>query len=108
MTGPCEPAPAEQGALASPLPALDDPEGERVPEGLPPVVDGHVHVFPEPLMAAVRDWFDTHGWPVRYRLSSEELIDFLLARGVERPALSRPFALPGHLCAGSQRQSACG
>lgn len=75
------------GALAAPLPPLDDPEGDRLPPGLPPVVDAHVHVFPDPLMAAVRRWFDAHGWPARYRLTSPELVAFLLERGVERLVL---------------------
>ncbi|GAB4258122.1 MAG: hypothetical protein Kow0092_05500 [Deferrisomatales bacterium] len=87
--------PAGPGALARPLPALDDPEGERVPSGLPPVVDAHVHVFPEPLMAAIRRWFDAHGWPARYRLSSEELIDFLLSRGVVHLVLLHYAHRPG-------------
>lgn len=101
------------GALARKLDALADPEGARVPEGLPPVIDAHVHVFPDRLMGAVRRWFDEHGWPVRYRLSSEELIDFLLARGVEhlvllhyahRPGLARELnRYVAGLCAGNRR-----
>ena len=35
------------GALARPLSGLDDEEGERAPQGLPPVVDAHVHVYPD-------------------------------------------------------------
>ena len=29
------------------LPFLNDPEGDRVPDGLPFIVDGHVHLFPD-------------------------------------------------------------
>ncbi len=83
------------GALARPLPALDDPEGVRVPEGLPPVVDAHVHVFPDRLMEAVRGWFDVHGWPVRYRMTSPELIRFLLDRGVSHLVLLHYAHRPG-------------
>ena len=83
------------GALAHPLPALDDPEGERVCLDLPPVVDAHVHVFPDSLMDAVRGWFDQHGWPVRYRLNSRELISFLLSRGVEHLVLLHYAHRPG-------------
>lgn len=83
------------GALARRLPALDDPEGNRVPEGLPPVVDAHVHVFPDPLMAAVRRWFDDHGWPVRYRYTSEELIEHLLSRGIAHLILLHYAHRPG-------------
>lgn len=63
--------------------ALDDAEGAGVPPGLPPVVDAHVHVFPQRLFEAVWRWFDTHGWPIRYRLGAEQVIDFLLSRGVD-------------------------
>jgi len=62
--------------------AVDDLEGERLPAALPEVVDAHVHVFPDRLFAAVRRWFDSYGWPIRYRLGSREVIDFLLGRGV--------------------------
>jgi predicted TIM-barrel fold metal-dependent hydrolase len=65
-----------------PCPALDDVEGARVPEGLPPIVDAHVHAFPAKLFAAIQRWFDAHGWPIRYRMSAEEVVDFLPARGL--------------------------
>jgi uncharacterized protein len=65
-----------------PCPALDDVEGARVPEGLPPIVDAHVHAFPARLFAAIQRWFDAHGWPIRYRMSAEEVVDFLPARGL--------------------------
>jgi predicted TIM-barrel fold metal-dependent hydrolase len=68
--------------LTSSLAALNDPEGSRVPAGLPPVVDAHVHIFPHAVWAAVWQWFDTHAWPIRYRLGTTELLEFLLARGV--------------------------
>lgn len=45
-----------------PLPALGDAEGARLPESLPPVVDAHVHVFPDTLFAAVWRWFEAYGW----------------------------------------------
>ena len=65
-----------------PCPALDDVEGTRVPDGLPPIVDAHVHAFPAKLFTAIQRWFDAHGWPIRYRMSAEEVVDFLPARGV--------------------------
>lgn len=67
-----------------PLPAIDDEEGPRVPDDLPPVVDAHVHLFDAPLFRAIWRWFDEHGWPVRYKLETPEVIAFLLGRGVER------------------------
>ncbi|MBE0617539.1 MAG: amidohydrolase [Proteobacteria bacterium] len=83
------------GALAASLPALDDVEGSVVPPDLPPVMDAHVHVFPDALMEAVRRWFDAHGWPVRYRLSSDESVRFLLGRGVKRLTLLHYAHRPG-------------
>ncbi len=71
--------------------ALDDPEGDRVPEGLPPVVDAHVHVFPDRLFAAVRGWFDAYGWKIRYRPDAKGTLDFLLSRGVAR-VVALPYA----------------
>ncbi|MEZ4225477.1 MAG: amidohydrolase family protein [Polyangiaceae bacterium] len=76
--------PTGPGFLAQPLPALDDREGSRIPAGLPPVVDAHVHVFPHRLSQAIWRWFDQYGWPIRYRLGAPEVVEYLLERGVER------------------------
>jgi predicted TIM-barrel fold metal-dependent hydrolase len=64
------------------LPAIDDKEGESVPEGLPPVVDAHVHIFPGNIFSAIWAWFDENAWPIRYRLTASEVLGYLLARGV--------------------------
>ncbi|MFO0659961.1 MAG: amidohydrolase family protein [Polyangiaceae bacterium] len=60
---------------------FDEPEGSSIPQGQK-VVDAHVHLFPPPVFEAIWRWFDTHAWPIRYRLYSEQVIEFLLARGV--------------------------
>ncbi len=73
----------KQGALTSPLPALNDPEGTSVPKRFNRVIDAHVHLFPPKLFKAVWTWFDQFGWPVRYRMDSQKLVKFLLARGVD-------------------------
>lgn len=73
-----------QPMLSAPLPALNDREGDAVPPALPPIVDAHVHLFPEPLFTAIWGWLDRWAWPVRYRLTSEAVIEFLLSRGIER------------------------
>lgn len=65
-----------------PLPALDDEEGKSVPEGLPFVVDAHVHLFPDPVFEAIWRWFSRYGWPIRYPLKSPEVTSFLKNRGV--------------------------
>jgi predicted TIM-barrel fold metal-dependent hydrolase len=66
-----------------PLPALDDAEGAAVPAGLR-VFDAHVHLFPARLFEAIWRWFDAYAWPVRYRLHADQVIEFLLGRGVAR------------------------
>jgi uncharacterized protein len=68
----------------APLAAVGDEEGARLDASLPPVVDAHVHVFPDPLFAAIWRWFEKYGWPVRYQLTAPEVLSFLLRRGVER------------------------
>lgn len=70
------------GLLNVPLPTVGDPEGDCLPDSLPMVVDAHVHLFPDFLFAPVWQWFEKFGWPVRYQLSSEDIIEFLLSHGI--------------------------
>lgn len=67
-----------------PLAGIDDAEGARLPSGVAPVIDAHVHVFPDPLFDALWRWFEAHAWPIRYRLRTPALVAFLLERGVEQ------------------------
>ncbi|MBI5494383.1 MAG: amidohydrolase [Deltaproteobacteria bacterium] len=67
-----------------PLRALDDEEGAAVAADLPPVVDAHVHLFPDRVFHALWRWFDVNAWPIRYRLHTEGVLAFLRARGVKR------------------------
>ncbi len=83
------------GMLASPLPALNDAEGAAVPPGLPPVVDAHVHAFPERVFEALWTWFEENGWPIRYKLRAEAVVDFLLGRGIEHLVLLHYAHKPG-------------
>lgn len=53
-----------------------------IPEGLGPVADAHVHIFPKPIMEAIWRWFDAHAWTIRYRLDPQAILAFLLDRGV--------------------------
>lgn len=78
---PLLPAPTNR-SLDTPLPGYDDPDGARLPSSLPPVIDAHVHLFPDRLFDALWRWFDNHGWPVRHRLYSHAVVEFLRARGV--------------------------
>lgn len=70
------------GMLDTPLPALNDPEGERVPDSLPPIVDAHVHIFPDGIFSSIWKWFEKFGWPIRYQLKTSEVLEFLLCRGI--------------------------
>jgi predicted TIM-barrel fold metal-dependent hydrolase len=73
----------ENGLLNAPLPLLNDPEGDYIPDLAAFVVDAHVHLFPDYLFEPIRQWFANYGWPIRYPLSSEEIIQFLLSRGID-------------------------
>ncbi len=81
--------------LNVPLPGLNDPEGHRVPETMHRVIDSHVHLFPRKLFEAVWQWFDLHGWPVRYRLGSTDVLNFLFDRGVDHVVAFQYAHKPG-------------
>jgi uncharacterized protein len=70
--------------LSPNLKGLNDLEGENIPEGFPPLVDAHVHIFPDHIFSAIWAWFDENAWPIRYRLTTSEVLGSLLARGVGR------------------------
>lgn len=72
----------KEGILNKPLESLNDPEGDRIPESLPPVIDVHVHLFPDRLFSSIWKWFEEFGWPIRYQLTATQVIDFLLGRGI--------------------------
>lgn len=81
--------------LKSPLKSLNDEEGAFVPDGFHRVIDAHVHVFPDKLFAAVWNWFDSYGWPVRYRMASPDLLEFLLSRGIDHVVAFQYAHKPG-------------
>ncbi|MFN7132358.1 MAG: amidohydrolase family protein, partial [Myxococcales bacterium] len=66
-----------------PLAGLDDAEGTWS-RALAGAFDAHVHLFPDRLFEAIWRWFDQHAWPIRYRLTSEQVIEHLATRGVKR------------------------
>lgn len=84
VIAPCLACASPEGWMAPPMPSVDDPEGLAVPRDLPPVVDAHVHVFPERVFEALWRWFDNYGWPIRYKLHAKEVLSFLFSRGVTR------------------------
>ena len=61
---------------------VNDPEDSRVPDSLPPLIDAHVHIFPGSIFSAIRKWFDKNAWHIRYQMTSSEIFDFLLTRGI--------------------------
>ena len=65
------------------MPSFDDEEDSKAPSGLPPVIDAHVHVFPSSIFSAIRKWFDEHAWHIRYQMSTSEVFEFLLSRGIK-------------------------
>ena len=86
---------AVTNSLTESMPALDDAEGDRVPESVTRVMDCHVHVFPDRIFEAIRKWFDAHAWPIRYKLTAQEALEFLLSRGVDRIAALQYAHKPG-------------
>lgn len=77
------------------MPSLNDPEEAQVPPGLPAVIDAHVHIFPEDIFTAVWSWFDKNGWPIRYRLTSSQVLNFLLSHGISHVVAFQYAHKPG-------------
>jgi uncharacterized protein len=73
----------ERSGATLPLPGINDEEGLHLPESLPPVVDAHVHLFPDGVFEALWTWFETNAWPIRYKFKTPQVIDFLFSRGVK-------------------------
>jgi hypothetical protein len=48
------------------------------------IVDAHVHLHPDRLAEAIRRWFDTHAWDIRYRSGVDEAVAILRRSGVDR------------------------
>lgn len=62
---------------------------------MPPVIDAHVHVFPQHIFAAVRKWFGNHAWHIRYQMDSPRVLEFLLAHGIEHVVALQYAHKPG-------------
>jgi hypothetical protein len=52
------------------------------------IVDAHVHLHPDRLAEAIRRWFDTHAWDIRYRCGVDEAMRTLTDAG-PRPGAAR-------------------
>ncbi len=65
------------------MPPVHDPEGSKVPSGLPFIIDAHVHVFPRSIFSAIWQWFDENAWHIRYQMTSSQVFEFLLSHGIK-------------------------
>ena len=65
------------------MPSVNDPEDSKVPAGLPPLIDAHVHIFPRSIFSAIWKWFDENAWHIRYQMTSSGIFEFLLSRGIK-------------------------
>jgi len=65
------------------MPSFNDQEGDNVPDGLPAVIDAHVHIFPFKIFSAIQKWFDENAWQIRYRMKTSQIFDFLLSHGIK-------------------------
>lgn len=59
------------------------------------VVDAHVHVFPPRVFESLWRWFDREAWSIRYRLAADQVVSFLVDRGLERVVLLHYAHVPG-------------
>ncbi len=48
------------------------------------IIDFHTHFFPDGLMRALWRWFETHAWPIEYKVFADEAVATLKAEGVSR------------------------
>lgn len=59
------------------------------------IVDSHVHLFPDRVYAALWRWFDKHAWNIRYRMTAEQVVQFLVERGIEKIVALHYSHVPG-------------
>jgi hypothetical protein len=64
------------------MPFSQDREGQSVPSGLPPIIDAHVHIFPQEIFTSIWKWFDDNAWHIRYQMNSSRILEFLLSHGI--------------------------
>lgn len=59
------------------------------------VIDFHTHFFPEKLYKAIWDWFESHGWPIQYKVQADETARLLKEQGVSRYVILNYSHKPG-------------
>ncbi len=77
------------------LPIINDREGRFIPNGMPKVIDSHVHIFPDQIFCAVWSWFDQHAWKIRYKMQTSHLIKYLLDHGISHVVALQYAHKPG-------------
>ncbi len=77
------------------MPSINDQEDAKVPTDLPPIIDAHVHIFPQNFFSAVWKWFDQNGWHIRYQLTSSQVLTFLISHGVQHVVAFQYAHKPG-------------
>jgi len=77
------------------LPDFKDKEGGSIPDGLPRVIDAHVHIFPSKIFSSIWSWFDQHAWEIRYQMDTSHLIQYLLDHGVSHVVALQYAHKPG-------------
>ena len=77
------------------LPIINDKEGCFIPDGLPRVIDSHVHIFPDKIFSSIWSWFDQHAWKIRYQMDTSRLIKYLLDHGVSHVVALQYAHKPG-------------
>ena len=65
------------------MPFSQDQEGQSVPSDLPPIIDAHVHIFPQKIFTSIWKWFDVNAWHIRYQMNSTRILEFLLSHGIK-------------------------
>jgi len=60
-----------------------------------PIIDTHIHVFPQKLSDAVRHWFEGYAWKFKYQGSPEELLQAQFDNGVAGVVLLSYAHRPG-------------
>ncbi|MBU1342889.1 MAG: amidohydrolase [Proteobacteria bacterium] len=81
--------------LHTDLPSFNDAEGSFIPDGLPTVIDSHVHIFPGKIFSSVWSWFDQYAWKIRYQMDTSLLINYLLDHGVSHVVALQYAHKPG-------------
>jgi predicted TIM-barrel fold metal-dependent hydrolase len=59
------------------------------------IVDAHVHLFPDRLAQAIRDWFDQHAWSIVHTQGVSDALSALLAAGADRAVVLPYVHKPG-------------